>query len=193
MADLELDGLCKSCGPQAVVADFTLAVADGEALAILGPSGCGKSTVLRMIAGIVPADTGRVTVGGRLLDPLLPEARNIGLVFQSYALFPRLTVAANVGFGLRMRNLAREAIRTRVAAVLDLVELGALGARHPRQLSGGQQQNVAPARALVIEPDVLLPDEPLSNLDATLREQLREELRALQQRVTGMTDPAHGS
>ncbi len=139
---------------------------------------------MRMIAGITEPDSGEIHIGGARVDGLAPERRNVGLVFQSYALFPHMTVAANVGFGLRMRRRARSGdSRERVAAALALVDLAALGARYPRELSGGQQQRVALARALVIEPEVLLLDEPLSNLDAKLREQLREDMRALQRRL----------
>jgi putative spermidine/putrescine transport system ATP-binding protein len=183
MADLTLTGLTKSFGTGFAVDRVELAVADGEALVLLGPSGCGKTTVMRMIAGIVEPDAGTISIGGRDVTGLAPERRNVGLVFQSYALFPHMTVAGNVGFGLRMRRVRADAARERVARALDLVELSALAKRYPRQLSGGQQQRVALARALVTEPDVLLLDEPLSNLDALLREQLREDLRALQRRL----------
>jgi putative spermidine/putrescine transport system ATP-binding protein len=183
MADLALSGLSKAFGSARAVEPLDLSVADGEFLTLLGPSGCGKTTILRMIAGIAAPDAGAIRIGGRRVDGLPPEARNVGLVFQSYALFPHMTVAQNVGFGLRMRRVARADAAPRIAAALDLVDLGALAARYPRELSGGQQQRVALARALVIEPDLLLLDEPLSNLDAKLRDQLREELRALTDRL----------
>jgi len=183
MADLSIQGLSKRFGASVAVEGFTLEIGDGEAVAVLGPSGCGKSTVMRMIAGIVASDSGTIRIGSRAVDDLPPERRNVGLVFQSYALFPHMTVEANIGFGLRMRGVQRQEIRRRVEQVLDLVALSALGGRYPRQLSGGQQQRVALARAVVIEPDVLLLDEPLSNLDAMLREQLREDLSALQRRL----------
>ena len=183
MADLLLSGVTKSYGGARAVEPLDLTVADGEFLTLLGPSGCGKTTILRMIAGIALPDRGEIRVGGRRVDGLPPEGRNIGLVFQSYALFPHMTVAQNVGFGLKMRRVSRADTERRIAAALDLVDLGRLAARYPRELSGGQQQRVALARALVIEPDLLLLDEPLSKLDAKLRDQLREDLRALTDRL----------
>ena len=186
MARAELRSLRKTFQSTVAVEEFDLDVADGEFVALLGPSGCGKTTVLRMVAGITPPDRGEIRFGERRIDGLPPERRNVGLVFQSYALFPHMSVATNVGFGLRMRGLSRGVTSRRVGDALGLVDLAALGARYPRELSGGQQQRVALARALVIEPDVLLLDEPLSNLDAKLREQLREDIRALQRRL-GMT------
>ena len=183
MARVRLSGLRKTFGTTVAVDHFDLDVAEGEFVALLGPSGCGKTTVMRMIAGIADPDRGEIRIGEARADGLPPERRNIGLVFQSYALFPHMTVAANVGFGLRMRRLGREEIARRVAESLALVDLGPLGGRYPRELSGGQQQRVALARALVIEPQALLLDEPLSNLDAKLREHLREDLRALQRRL----------
>jgi putative spermidine/putrescine transport system ATP-binding protein len=183
LSSLELAGVGKRFGETVAVADFSLSVAQGAYVALLGPSGCGKTTVMRLIAGIAEPDAGRILLGGRDVTRLPPERRGIGLVFQSYALFPHMTVGGNVAFGLRMRGVAAAERHQRVAAALALVDLGALGARWPRQLSGGQQQRVALARALVIEPAVLLLDEPLSNLDAALREQLREELHALQRRL----------
>ena len=186
MARVEINSLKKAFGATVAVAGFSLDVADGEFVALLGPSGCGKTTVLRMIAGIASPDHGAIGFDDRRVDSLPPERRNVGLVFQSYALFPHMSVGDNVGFGLRMRRLPGAEIRRRVTESLKLVDLAAMGGRYPRELSGGQQQRVALARALVIEPDVLLLDEPLSNLDAKLREQLREDIRALQRRL-GMT------
>jgi putative spermidine/putrescine transport system ATP-binding protein len=186
MARAQLRSLRKTFQSTVAVEEFDLDVADGEFVALLGPSGCGKTTVLRMVAGITPPDRGEIRFGERRIDGLPPERRNVGLVFQSYALFPHMSVAANVGFGLRMRGVTRAEAQRRIDAALGLVDLAALGLRYPRELSGGQQQRVALARALVFEPDVLLLDEPLSNLDAKLREQLREEIRALQRRL-GMT------
>jgi len=183
MARIRLVGLCKTFGATVAVSDFDLDVREGEFVALLGPSGCGKTTVMRMIAGITQPDRGSIELGATQVDGLPPERRNVGLVFQSYALFPHMTVAANIGFGLRMRRLRRSEIASRVAAALAMVDLAALARRYPRQLSGGQQQRVALARALVIEPQALLLDEPLSNLDAKLREQLREELRTVQRRL----------
>jgi putative spermidine/putrescine transport system ATP-binding protein len=183
MADLHLSGISKSFGSAHAVEPLDLSVTDGAFVTLLGPSGCGKTTILRMVAGIATPDAGEIRIGGRRVDGLPPEARNVGLVFQSYALFPHMTVAQNVGFGLRMRGITRAAAVPRIAAALDLVDLGHLAARYPRELSGGQQQRVALARALVIEPDLLLLDEPLSNLDAKLRDQLREDLRTLTDRL----------
>ncbi len=186
MASLTLDGLTKSYGDVAVVKSVSLDVRDGEFLVLLGPSGCGKTTTLRMIAGFVPPSGGSIRIGDQDITGLPPWKRNAGLVFQSYALFPHMTVAQNVAFGLEMRKTARSEVAPRVAEALRLVRLDGFGERYPRQLSGGQQQRVALARALVIRPDVLLLDEPLSNLDAKLRLQVRLEIRALQQQ-TGLT------
>lgn len=183
MALLTLQGLAKRFGAVRAVEDFDLAVGDGEFVALLGPSGCGKTTVMRMIAGITAPDQGSIAVNGRTIDALPPEKRNVGLVFQSYALFPHMDVAANIAFGLKMRGVSARERATRIEAALSLVSLEGYGHRFPRELSGGQQQRVAVARAVVIAPDVLLLDEPLSNLDAKLREGLREELRALQKRL----------
>jgi ABC-type Fe3+/spermidine/putrescine transport system ATPase subunit len=180
MAALELDRLTKLYGDHVAVERLSLTVADGEFLVLLGPSGCGKTTTLRMIAGFVEASEGRVTLGGRDITREPPHRRNIGVVFQNYALFPHLSVFENVAFGLRRRKRPEDEIRTRVARALDLVRLGGFAARLPKQLSGGQQQRVAIARALVIEPDILLLDEPLSALDAKLRHEVRQELKALQ-------------
>ena len=155
----------------------------GALLALLGPSGCGKTTTLRLIAGLERADAGRVLVAGRDVTDQPPEARNMGVVFQSYALFPHMSAAANVGFGLESRGMARRDRVARVAEALAMVGLADLAARKPRQLSGGQQQRVALARALAIRPDLLLLDEPLSALDAQLRDGVREEIRALQRRL----------
>jgi putative spermidine/putrescine transport system ATP-binding protein len=183
MTYLELAGLEARYGEHAVVRDLDLSVGRGELVALLGPSGCGKTTTLRMIAGFLPPSAGTIRVAGRAIDALPAHRRNIGYVFQNYALFPHLTVEGNVGFGLKMRFVAAAERRRRVAAALDLVGLAELAQRYPAQLSGGQQQRVALARALVIEPAVLLLDEPLSNLDAGLRAEMRAEIRALQQRL----------
>jgi putative spermidine/putrescine transport system ATP-binding protein len=169
-------------GPPAV-AGVDLDAARGEFLTLLGPSGCGKTTVLRMIAGLVAPTGGTIRVAGEDITTAPAHRRKLGLVFQNYALFPHLSIARNVAFGLEMRGLAKNAIATRVAEALRLVRLGELAHRMPRELSGGQQQRVALARALVIEPAVLLLDEPLSNLDAKLREELRDEIREIQRRV----------
>ena len=162
---------------------MSLSVPRGTLLALLGPSGCGKTTTLRMVAGLERPDSGRVLVDGRDVTRLPPHRRRMGVVFQSYALFPHLTVADNVAFGLRMAGMGRAERAARAMAGLDLVGLRAHAAKRPRQLSGGQQQRVALARALAIEPDVLLLDEPLSALDAKMREELRVEMRILQRRV----------
>jgi putative spermidine/putrescine transport system ATP-binding protein len=183
MARVLLTELHKSFNATLAVDNFSLDVAQGEFVALLGPSGCGKTTVMRMIAGIAEPDSGAITIGERRVDGLSPEHRNVGLVFQSYALFPHMTVEVNIAFGLQMRQVSRDEMRRRVTAILDMVDLAELAKRYPRQLSGGQQQRVALARALVTEPDVLLLDEPLSNLDAKLREHLREDIRNLQRRL----------
>ena len=186
MARLELAGLSKSYGDFRAVAGVDLDIAQGELVVLLGPSGCGKTTTLRMIAGFVPPTAGEIRLGGRDITWQPPWKRNTGLVFQSYALFPHLTVAENVSFGLRMRKLPQDRIGAKVAEVLRLVRLEGLTGRLPRELSGGQQQRVALARALVIEPDILLLDEPLSNLDAKLRHDVRVEIRELQKKL-GLT------
>jgi putative spermidine/putrescine transport system ATP-binding protein len=180
---LALQGVRARYGKAVVVDDLSLGAGKGELLSILGPSGCGKTTTLRMIAGFVAPQTGTIHVGGKAVHAMPPHKRNIGYVFQNYALFPHLSGADNVAFGLRMRFVAKSERAARVAKTLDLVGLGAFAARYPAQLSGGQQQRVALARALVIEPDLLLLDEPLSNLDAGLRAQMRGEIRALQRRL----------
>jgi len=186
MARIELDAVSKRYGDVHAVRDFSLTIEQGELVVLLGPSGCGKTTTLRMIAGFVPVTSGRIRLGGRDVTGLPPHRRNTGLVFQGYALFPHLSAAENIAFGLEMRGLPEAVVREKVASALRLVRLDDLGDRLPRQLSGGQQQRVALARALVIEPDVLLLDEPLSNLDAKLREEVRVEIRQLQ-RALGLT------
>jgi putative spermidine/putrescine transport system ATP-binding protein len=186
MARLQLDRVTKRYGDFHAVRDVTLDIPDGGFLVLLGPSGCGKTTTLRIIAGFVEPTVGRVHFAGRDVTDLPPWKRNAGLVFQSYALFPHLTAAENIAFGLEMRRVSRSEIATRVAEALRLVRLDALGERLPRQLSGGQQQRVALARALVFRPDVLLLDEPLSNLDAKLRQEVRLEIRELQRQL-GLT------
>jgi putative spermidine/putrescine transport system ATP-binding protein len=180
---LEIHGLEKRFGDVRAVQGIDLSVARGEFFTLLGPSGCGKTTILRVVAGIYPADAGRVRLNGVDLTEAPMHARNMALVFQSYALFPHLSVFDNVAFGLRMRKVAKAEIRTRVDEALDLVRLKDLGRRYPDQLSGGQQQRVSLARALVIRPDLLLLDEPLSNLDARLREEMRTEIRDLHRRL----------
>ena len=186
MARLELVDLSKRYGDQVAVVGVTLDVADGEFLVLLGPSGCGKTTTLRMVAGLIEPSGGAARIGGADVTYLPPWRRNTGMVFQSYALFPHMTVAENVAFGLEMRKFARPEIEARAREALRLVRLEGYEARLPRQLSGGQQQRVALARALAIRPDVLLLDEPLSNLDAKLREEVRIEIRELQRQL-GLT------
>src|ERR1043166_7471639 len=186
MARLELNRLSKRYGDNTVVAGVTLDVADGEFLVLLGPSGCGKTTTLRMIAGFVEPSDGTARIGGVDVTYLAPWHRNTGMVFQSYALFPHMTVAENVAFGLEMRRIDKAEIASRAREALRLVRLERYADRLPRQLSGGQQQRVALARALAVRPDVLLLDEPLSNLDAKLREEVRIEIRELQRQL-GLT------
>ena len=183
MARLELSGVGKTYGDFHAVRDFSIEIAEGELLVLLGPSGCGKTTTLRMIAGFIEPTSGVISLGGRDVTRLPPWRRNAGLVFQNYALFPHLSVAENVAFGLEMRKIDKASVRSRVEAALRLVRLEGLAGRLPRQLSGGQQQRVALARALVIEPDILLLDEQLSNLDAKLRQEVRVEIRELQRRL----------
>jgi iron(III) transport system ATP-binding protein len=175
-----------SYGDNHVLRSIDLDIRPGELFAFLGPSGCGKTTLLRLIAGFNRADSGRVLVGGTDISSLPPWKRDIGMVFQSYALWPHMTVARNVAFGLEEKRVPRSQIGPRVAAALELVGLTGLGQRRPAQLSGGQQQRVALARTIAVEPKLLLLDEPLSNLDAKLRVQVRRELRELQQRL-GLT------
>ncbi|WP_422012552.1 ABC transporter ATP-binding protein [Reyranella sp.] len=183
MAFLELEKLTKSFGTHNAVDGLTLGVEKGEFVALLGPSGCGKTTTLQMIAGFVEPTSGAIRLGGKDLLAIKPAKRGLGIVFQSYALFPHMTVAENVGFGLEMQGVAAAERKTRVAETLELVGLGAFATRFPRQMSGGQQQRVALARALVIRPQILLLDEPLSNLDAKLREGMQIELRQIQRTV----------
>jgi len=183
---LGLDRVGKRYGHSVAVEDFSLDVAQGELVVLLGPSGCGKTTTLRMVAGFVAASAGDISLDGQSILGLPPHKRDLGLVFQSYALFPHLTVARNVAFGLEMRGVGRAARDSRVADMLRLTRLETLADRFPRQLSGGQQQRVALARALAIEPRVLLLDEPLSNLDAALRADVGRDIRLLQ-RSSGLT------
>jgi putative spermidine/putrescine transport system ATP-binding protein len=183
MSAITLRGLTKRFGSVVAVDDLRLDVQDGELMALLGPSGCGKTTTLRAIAGFEVPDAGDIDFGDHRVTDLPPERRNIGIVFQNYALFPHMTVAQNVAFGLEMRKEPALAIRSRVATTLAKVQLTGLEGRYPRQLSGGQQQRAALARALVVVPDVLLLDEPLANLDAKLREEMRFYVRSLQQEI----------
>ncbi len=183
MSFLVLDRLTKSYGDTLAVDGLTLAVEKGEFVSLLGPSGCGKTTTLQMIAGFVEPSGGGITLDGGDLLAIRPSRRGLGIVFQSYALFPHMTAAENVAFGLEMQGVPRAERERRVSETLALVGLAALAERFPRKMSGGQQQRVALARALVIRPRVLLLDEPLSNLDAKLREEMQVELRQIQRRV----------
>jgi len=180
---VSIQSLVKRYGSSTAVNGISLDIEHGEFISLLGPSGCGKTTTLKCLAGFEAIDDGRILFDGRDVAQLPPEQRDIGMVFQNYALFPHMTVAGNLAFGLEMRAKPKAEITERVRAVLDLVQLGGLGARYPRELSGGQQQRVALARALVIEPKILLLDEPLANLDATLRDEMRTFIRDLQKRV----------
>ena len=182
MSFLQLTGLTKRYG-EALAASCDLSVSKGEFVSLLGPSGCGKTTTLQMVAGFVQPTTGRVLLDGVDITERKPSQRGLGIVFQSYALFPHMTVAENVAFGLEMHGVSKTERRERVGRTLELVHLGALSARYPRELSGGQRQRVALARALAIQPPVLLLDEPMGALDAKLREEMQIELRALQHRV----------
>ena len=183
MTTVSIQALVKRYGSSTAVNGISLDIERGEFISLLGPSGCGKTTTLKCLAGFESVDDGRILFDGRDVAQLPPEQRDIGMVFQNYALFPHMTVAGNLAFGLEMRGKPRAEITERVRAVLDLVQLAGLGARYPRELSGGQQQRVALARALVIEPKILLLDEPLANLDATLRDEMRTFIRDLQKRV----------
>jgi putative spermidine/putrescine transport system ATP-binding protein len=180
---IQVERLTKRYGALAVVDGVSFDVDQGELLTLLGPSGCGKTTTLRCVGGFIEPDAGRVSIDGKDMTGVPPYRRRLGMVFQTYALFPHLSVSENVGFGLRVRGIARSELSSRVARALDMVRLGGFGDRLPRQLSGGQQQRVALARALAYEPRVLLLDEPLSNLDARLRVEMRTEIRALQQQL----------
>ncbi len=180
---LRIAGVSKQYGALRVLHGCSVDVAKGSVLTLLGPSGCGKTTLLRTIAGFVTPDAGRVEVGGQNISQLPPNRRRVGYVFQNYALFPHLTVAGNVAYGLRVRRTGRAETAERVGRALDLVALAGLSGRYPAQLSGGQQQRVAIARALVLEPDVLLLDEPFNALDASLRITMQAELRKLIARV----------
>jgi putative spermidine/putrescine transport system ATP-binding protein len=181
--DLAISGLTKTFGESVAVDGVTLRIAAGELVALLGPSGCGKTTTLRMIAGLVPPTAGEVLIGGSRVTHMPVHKRNIGMLFQSYALFPHLTVAQNVSFGLQMRRMRKSDIRSKVETALSMVQLKQHADRLPAALSGGQQQRVALARALVIEPSLLLLDEPLGALDKNLRESMQFELRQIQQRL----------
>src|SRR5437763_6793599 len=183
MAVVELEALTKRFGDAAALDGLTLTIAHGSLVCLLGPSGCGKTTTLRLVAGFIDPDLGTIRVGGRTVSEpgrsLPPERRRMSMIFQSYALWPHMTIADNVGYGLKLRRLDCAERERRVAAILDVAHLSELAERYPHELSGGQQQRAALARALVVEPETLLLDEPLSNLDANLREEMRFEIRRL--------------
>ncbi|MEA2842230.1 MAG: iron(III) transport system ATP-binding protein [Methylobacteriaceae bacterium] len=183
MAAVDMKAVTKRYSDTVAVNAIDLHVAEGTLVCLLGPSGCGKTTILRLIAGFIALDDGEIRVGGKLMSSpgqmLRPELRGMSMVFQSYALWPHMNVAQNVGYGLKLRNVPKSDLARRVDAILAATKLSALADRYPAELSGGQQQRVALARALVVEPEILLLDEPLSNLDANLREEMRFEIRRL--------------
>ncbi|MGI5506006.1 ABC transporter ATP-binding protein [Lentzea sp. CA-135723] len=185
-AELHLDHVRRAFGDTVALRDVDLTIKGGEFVALLGPSGCGKSTALNCLAGLLPLTGGRITLDGRRIDDLPPEKRGFGMVFQNYALFPHMSVRRNIAFGLSMRRLAKAEIARRVDEAVRLVQLEEHQHRFPAQLSGGQQQRVAIARAIVLEPPLVLMDEPLSNLDASLRLEMRTEIRRLHQSL-GLT------
>ena len=180
---IAVQNITKRFGAMAAANDVTLTVEEGELFTLLGPSGCGKTTLLRLIAGFYSPDEGEIRFGDRRVNEVPPHERGIGMVFQNYALWPHMTVGDNVGYGLKLRKVPGAEIGQRVHAVLEKVKLGGLDKRYPGQLSGGQQQRVALARALVLNPEILLLDEPLSNLDAKIRIQVRAEIRKLQKEL----------
>jgi multiple sugar transport system ATP-binding protein len=180
MAAIRLESVCKDYGGTPVLRSVDLAIEDGEFVVLVGPSGCGKSTLLRVIAGLEAISSGEIRIGGRLVNDLAPKDRDIAMVFQSYALYPHMTVRENMSFGLKLKGHARARIEATVRAAAEKLEIGVLLERKPRELSGGQRQRVAMGRAMVREPKAFLFDEPLSNLDARLREQMRYEIRKLQ-------------
>jgi putative spermidine/putrescine transport system ATP-binding protein len=183
MTRVRIEALAKTYGSTRAVDDVSLSIEAGAFVSLLGPSGCGKTTTLKLVAGFEEADRGAILFDDQDVARVPAEKRDIGMVFQNYALFPHMTVAGNVGFGLEVRRVPGPEAGRRIARVLDMVQLAGFGDRYPRQLSGGQQQRVALARALVIEPRILLLDEPLANLDAKLREEMRQFIRDLQRRV----------
>ena len=183
MSYLEVRQLNKRYGPTTIFEQIDFSAAEGEFVTLLGPSGCGKSTLLRCLAGLTEVDSGEIVIEGKNIVPLPPQKRAIGMVFQSYALFPNMTVEKNVAFGLKMQKLPEAQIRQRVQEVLELVELNDYARRYPHQLSGGQCQRVALARSLVTRPRLLLLDEPLSALDARIRRHLRDQIRRIQREL----------
>src|SRR6202045_5167540 len=190
LASVELRGLTKRFGSLAVVDSVSLKIDHGQLVCLLGPSGCGKTTTLRLIAGFLEPSDGEIHVGDRLVSSaartLPPESRKMSMIFQSYALWPHMTVAENIVYGLRLRKLDRDTIAKKLAAILATTKLEILAQRYPGELSGGQQQRIALARAVVVKPETLLLDEPLSNLDANLREEMRFEIRRIHD-ATGIT------
>ena len=187
MAKLEIKDVHKSFGKNHVVKGSNLSIGDGEFLCLLGPSGCGKTTLLRMIAGLTETDEGQIIINGKDMTDLPPDKRSNGMVFQNYALFPHMTVEQNIAYGLKRHRVPKDETKRRVQFGLEMVRLEGLGKRYPRELSGGQQQRVALARALVMNPDLLLLDEPLSNLDAKLRKEMRLEIRNIQKKLNVTT------
>lgn len=183
MANVVLDKISKHFGSVHAVREVSLDIADGEFLVLIGPSGCGKSTTLRMVAGLEPVTSGDIMFDGQVVNRLPPKHRDIAMVFQSYALYPHMTVAQNMAFGLRLKGFAKDDIRERVQSAADLLNIRELLARKPRELSGGQRQRVAMGRAIVRDPRAFLFDEPLSNLDAALRAQMRVEIKRLHQQL----------
>ncbi|MFQ3620101.1 MAG: ABC transporter ATP-binding protein [Spirochaetales bacterium] len=184
MSELRMQNLVARYGKVTALDKLNLTIRDGELVTLLGPSGCGKTTTLRSVSGFIKPDEGEIFIGNRNITDIPPEKRGIGLVFQNYALWPHMTVYQNLAFGLELRKIDPEEIRKRVQTVLSVVKLEGFQDRYPRQLSGGQQQRVALARAIVLEPDILLLDEPLSNLDALLREQMRFEIAQIHKRLS---------
>jgi multiple sugar transport system ATP-binding protein len=183
MAAVDIQNVAKNFGTVPVLHNINLSINEGEFVVLVGPSGCGKSTLLRMIAGLEEVTSGTIRIGGRVVNELLPKDRDIAMVFQNYALYPHMTVRKNMAFGLTLRNTSADEIERRVARAAEILDLGPLLDRQPRQLSGGQRQRVAMGRAIVRDPQVFLFDEPLSNLDAKLRVQMRTEIRDLHQRL----------
>ncbi|WP_210526175.1 ABC transporter ATP-binding protein [Rubellimicrobium arenae] len=187
MSAVDIDDVVKTYGAMQVIHGVDLSIADGEFVVLVGPSGCGKSTLLRMVAGLEDISGGTISIGGTVVNELAPKERNIAMVFQNYALYPHMTVAQNMAFSLRLNRVGREEIRQKVERAADILGLGALLDRYPAQLSGGQRQRVAMGRAIVRNPEVFLFDEPLSNLDAKLRVQMRAEIGELHQRLRTTT------
>ena len=187
MASLTIQNVSKNYGSVAALRDISIDIDDGEFLALVGPSGCGKSTLLRIVAGLEPMTSGAVSIGGEVVNDLPPKARDVAMVFQNYALYPHMTVAENMAFALKLRRLPRDQIEKKVRTTSQLLDLDGMLKRYPAQLSGGERQRVAMGRAIVRDPSVFLFDEPLSNLDAKLRVQLRAEIKELHQRLRTTT------